>query len=127
MPATRIFMNRWFTRYVRKQRITAAMLCEVIERAEGGVVDADLGSGLIKQRLARPGAGRSGGYRTLIAFRSGDMAVFLFGFAKSGQDNLELDELTNYLKLSVELLGLDDGQIAELVALGRWKLVDCVN
>ena len=55
------------------------------------------------------------------------MAVFLFGFAKSGQDNLEPDELTNHQKLAVELLELDEDQIAELVALGRWMLVDCDN
>jgi hypothetical protein len=56
-------------------------------------VDADLGGGLIKQRVARPGEGRSGGYRTLIACRFGDFAVFLFGFAKSERDNILDDEL----------------------------------
>lgn len=61
-------------------------------RAERGLIDADLGGGLIKQRVARAGEGRSGGYRTLIACRFGDFAVFLFGFAKSERDNIR-DEL----------------------------------
>ncbi len=64
------------------------MLCEAIERAERGIVDADLGGGVIKQRVARPGQGRSGGYRTLIAFRSETRAVFLFGFAKNDLDSI---------------------------------------
>ena len=68
-------------------------LCDAIERAERGLVDADLGGGIIKQRVARTGQGRSGGYRLLIAYRSGKRAVFLYGFAKSERDNIEADEL----------------------------------
>jgi hypothetical protein len=45
------------------------------------VVDADLGGGVIKQRVARVGQGRSGGYRMLVAYRAGARAVFLYGFA----------------------------------------------
>jgi hypothetical protein len=58
------------------------VLCEAIERADRGLVDADLGGGVVKQRMARPGAGRSGGYRALVFFRRGERAVFVFGFAK---------------------------------------------
>ncbi len=46
------------------------MLCEAVARAGRGLIDADLGAGLIKQRVARPGAGRAGGYRTLSFFRA---------------------------------------------------------
>src|ERR1700683_1838925 len=58
-----------------------------------GLIDADLGSGLLKQRVARAGEGRSGGYRTIIAYRAGDRAVFLYGFAKNERDNIGDDEL----------------------------------
>jgi hypothetical protein len=58
-------------------------LAEAIARAERGMVDAALGGGLIKQRVARQGQGKSGGWRTLIAYRKGDRAVFLFGFART--------------------------------------------
>jgi hypothetical protein len=71
-------------------------LREGIERAERGLIDADLGGGLIKQRIALPGSGRSGGYRTIIAYRTGNRAVFLDGFAKSEQDNISADELTEF-------------------------------
>jgi len=56
-------------------------------------VDADLGGGIIKQRVARTGKGRSGGFRVLIAYRSGSRAVFLYGFAKNERNNIEADEL----------------------------------
>ena len=79
----RVFKSNRFHRFARKEKISDAMLCEAIERAERGLIDADLGAGLIKQRVARPGAGRSGGYRTLIFFRAETRAVFAFGFAKS--------------------------------------------
>ncbi len=59
-----------------------------IRQIEAGRVDADLGGGIVKQRVARRGQGKSGGYRTIIAYRSGDLAVFLFGFAKSDLDNI---------------------------------------
>jgi hypothetical protein len=80
-------------RYARQERLEDHSLRDAIERAERGLVDADLGGGIIKQRVARTGQGRSGGYRLLIAYRSGKRAVFLYGFAKSERDNIEADEL----------------------------------
>jgi hypothetical protein len=89
----RLFKTKWFTRYARQERLDDHSLCDAIERAERGLVDADLGGGIIKQRVARAGQGRSGGYRLLIAYRSGKRAVFLYGFAKNERDNIEADEL----------------------------------
>jgi len=60
---------------------------------ERGLVDAELGGGVVKQRVARAGQGRSGGYRMLIAYRAGDRAVFLYGFAKRERENVDADEL----------------------------------
>ena len=85
----RVFKTRAFGRFARRERIADELLCDAIERAERGVVDAELGGRVIKQRVARPGQGRSGGYRTLIAFRSDTRAVFMFGFAKNDQDNID--------------------------------------
>ena len=89
----RLFKTKWFMRYARQENLVDHSLCDAIERAERGLVDADLGGGIIKQRVARTGQGRSGGYRLLIAYRSGKRAVFLYGFAKSERDNIEADEL----------------------------------
>ena len=89
----RIYKAKTFARFTRRERITDVSLCEAIEQAERGLVNADLGGGLIKLRLARPGYGKRGGYRMLIAFRSKLRAVFLFGFAKSELDNIDKDQL----------------------------------
>ena len=89
----RLFKTKWFMRYARQEKLEDHSLCDAIERAERGLVDADLGGGIIKQRVARKGQGRSGGYRLLIAYRSGKRAVFLYGFAKSERDNIDADEL----------------------------------
>jgi hypothetical protein len=67
----RVFLTKWMARYARRERISHESLREAIARAEQGLVDADLGGGLIKQRVARVGKGRSGGYRTIIAYRRG--------------------------------------------------------
>lgn len=85
--------------------------------AERGLVDADLGGGIIKQRVARQGQGRSGGYRTLIAYRCGDFAVFLFGFAKSDRDNIDADELDDVQSIASQWL-TDGRKIAKDVAAG---------
>ncbi|TNE36994.1 MAG: type II toxin-antitoxin system RelE/ParE family toxin, partial [Alphaproteobacteria bacterium] len=79
----RIFKTKWFTRFARKEGIDEITLRLAILNAEQGLIDADLGGGVIKQRISRPGEGKSGGHRTIILFRSGDKAFFVFGFSKS--------------------------------------------
>ena len=89
----KVFKTKEFVRFARREKIADARLCEAVDRAVRGLIDADLGGGLIKQRIARPGQGRSGGYRALMAFRSGRRAVFVYGFAKSERDDIGPDEL----------------------------------
>lgn len=88
-----VYLTKWMARFARRGGIAHADLRDAIERAERGQIDADLGGGLIKQRVARKGKGRSGGYRTLIAYRRGYRAVFVFGFAKNRQENIAKDDL----------------------------------
>lgn len=121
----RIFKTRAFGRFARKERISDATLCEAINRAERGLVDADLGGHVIKQRVARPSEGRSGGYRTLVAFRIETRAVFLHGFAKSEQDNISDDELRELRKAAVEVLGWSDADVTTLLDGGKWTEVMC--
>lgn len=106
-----VYKTRWFARFARREEISDKHLYEVIERAERDLIDANLGGGLIKQRVARPGKGKSGGYRVIVAYRSGQRAVFLFGFAKSERENISKDELEflrelarNWLAASAERL-----------------------
>jgi len=79
-------------------------------------VDADLGGGVIKQRVARPGKGKSGGYRTLILFRQGDRAIFAFGFAKSAQANISKADLALLRNAAAEALEWSDEELDRLVA-----------
>lgn len=111
----RIFKNAWFNRYARKERLTDVVLQRAVSQAEQGLIDADLGSGVIKQRVARKGQGKSGGYRTIILLRRGDKAFFMYGFAKSDRNNLSEDELIAFRKAAKEYLSLSDGQIAQLL------------
>ena len=119
----RIFKTKGVGRFARRERITDASLREAIERAERGIIDVDLGGGLIKQRLARAGQGRSGGFRMIVAYREAGRAVFLYGFAKSTLDNIEDDELqdlraigSGWLAASEGIItqALDDGDLQEI-------------
>ncbi|ANW90287.1 hypothetical protein NM3164_1850 [Neisseria meningitidis NM3164] len=70
----RIFKNQWIVKFAKKHKINDSELLEAVERADNGLIDADLGGGVIKQRIARQGQGRSGGYRSLILFKQADRA-----------------------------------------------------
>jgi hypothetical protein len=112
----KIFKTKWFRRFARRVGISDETLCDAVRRAERGQIDADLGSGVIKQRVARKGQGRSGGYRSLIVYRAGDRAIFVFGFAKSDRDDLEPDELKDLRKTAGLLLAYNAEQLEEAVA-----------
>ena len=84
----KVFKNAWFGRFVRKEKISADALWDAVKRAENGQIDADLGGGVIKQRIARPGKGKSKGYRTIVLFRKSEKSFFVYGFAKSELSNV---------------------------------------
>ncbi|TVR08314.1 MAG: type II toxin-antitoxin system RelE/ParE family toxin [Salinarimonadaceae bacterium] len=116
----RVFANAWFERFARKERIGASVLLDAVKRAENGLVDADLGGGVIKQRLARPGEGKSGGYRTIIIFRARGLAVFVYGYPKSKRDNIDRDELRAFRNAAQYVLGLSFEEMAALAASGHF-------
>ncbi|MGA8757101.1 MAG: type II toxin-antitoxin system RelE/ParE family toxin, partial [Stellaceae bacterium] len=99
-------------------RITDAELCEAVANVERGLIDADLGGGVIKQRIARQGGGKSGGFRALILLRIGERAFFVHGFAKNDRDNLRDDELVALKKLAGELLNYGEAALAQAIAAG---------
>lgn len=89
-----------------------------INDADRGLVVADLGGGVIKQRVARPGAGKSGGFRVIIVLRAGDRAFFVHGFAKSNRSNIREDELTAFKLLAAQLLAYGDSALAAALKAG---------
>jgi hypothetical protein len=107
----RVFKNKSFARFSRKAGLADSALMKAVTEAERGLVAADLGGGVIKQRVAREGGGKSGGFRTIILFRLGEKAFFVHGFAKSDRDNIRDDELAAFKMLAVEVLGYDDAAL----------------
>ena len=110
----RVYVVKAFARFARKEKTADAALVEAIDRAEQGLVDADLGGGVIKQRIARPGAGRSGGYRAIVLFRKGETAIFFYGFAKNERDNIAADELEGARTLASALLDDRHARVAAI-------------
>lgn len=104
----RIFKTKPFLRFARKEGISDSDLCEAVGRADDGRIDADLGGGVIKQRISREGEGKSGGFRTIILFREGENAFFVFGFAKKDRTNITRDELAAFRKLARQMLAMRD-------------------
>jgi hypothetical protein len=94
-----------------------------VERAEKGQIDADIGGGVIKQRVARPGAGKSKGYRSIILFRKGEKSFFVYGFSKSDLGNIREDEEEQFKKMAKHVLALTDAQLSELIANGQFEEV----
>jgi hypothetical protein len=103
----RIFKTRQFARFARAERISDGSLGEAVARAAQDLVDANLGGGVIKQRIARSGQGRSGGYRALIAYRARHRAVLLYGFAKRERENIKPDELLTLREIAGKWLAAD--------------------
>jgi hypothetical protein len=119
-----VFKTRWFARFARHELITDASLRQAIARAERGLIDADLGGGLIKQRVARKGQGRSGGYRVIVGYRAHGRAIFLFGFAKSERENIGPDELTFLRKLAENWLAAGAAMIREEIRAGNLQEIE---
>lgn len=117
------FKTKRFARFARRESISDGNLVEAINRAEQGLIDADLGGGLIKQRVARQGKGRSGGYRMIVAYRAKSRAVFLYGFAKNEEENIDRDKLielrivgSNWLNAAARTIAiaLEEGVLQEV-------------
>jgi hypothetical protein len=107
----RVFKTRVFDRWAGKAGVTDAALLKAVADIERGLIDADLGSHLLKQRVALPGRGKSGSTRTLLATRFAGTLYFLFGFEKSDRDNITQRELGIYQGLASNLVALSNDQI----------------
>jgi hypothetical protein len=118
----RIFKTKWFSRFARQENIDDAKLAEVVQNLEHGLVDADYGGGLIKQRIARDGEGKSGGYRSIVAFKSGTRCIFLFAFSKSEKENLTKIEVREYKKAVAIYFKMTEVQIS--LAIEKKELIE---
>lgn len=114
----RIFKNKFITKFAEKQRISDNDLQTAISRAEQGLIDADLGGGVIKQRIPRQGQGKSGGYRSIILFKQGDKAFIVYAFGKNDRANIRAEELAAFKQAASVYLNFSDEQLAALQQLG---------
>lgn len=102
----RVFKNRHFSRWLRKTALMDSALCRAVTEMECGLIDVDLGGGVIKKRVALPGRGKSGSLRTLLATNRDDRWFFVFGFAKNERENISAKELEALRMLAEDLLKL---------------------
>jgi hypothetical protein len=95
-----------------------------LEKREDGLIDAEIGANLIKQRVARKGGGKSGGFWTILFYKAGDRAVFLHVFPKNQQANLSDLETETYREFAKSLARLSDEKIAALAQERGWKEIE---
>lgn len=121
----RIYKNKPFARFARRSGISDVELCKAVRDANLGLIDADLGGGVIKQRIARRGAGKSGGFRTLILFRVRELAIFVHGFAKNDLGNIRQDEFEVFREAASLMLLWKDAELGIAVNSGALIEVKC--
>ena len=114
----RIFKHRQFQQWMKGEDVTDGMLKEAVAEMVVGLRDVSLGSGLYKKRIAAPGKGKSGGYRTLIAFKSAFRAFFIYGFSKNEKANITVNEKCVYRRLSRILLEADESTLNTMLHIG---------
>ena len=107
----RVFKTRYFSRWMRKTELTNSALCEAVVEMVQGLVEADLGGGVVKKRVALPGRGKSGGARTLVATNKGNRWFFVFGFEKNDRANISDQELEALQDLAQDLLARTGAQL----------------
>ena len=120
----RLFKTRTFAKFARQNGVRDASLVAAIENAMRGLVDADLGGHIVKQRVARPGQGKRGGFRMLIGLLP-DLAIFLFGFAKNERENIDDDQLKDLREIAASWFAADEKTIAQ--ALKDGSLLEVQN
>ena len=110
--------DQGFARFARKAGLADEALIEAASAVADGQADADLGSGVIKRRIARAGGGKSGGYRTIILFKVGVHSFFAHGFAKNEKANISARELKALKQLAALYLGYSADEIGVAVSGG---------
>ncbi len=115
----RVFKYKRFHQWTKSEKLPDILIKQVIQEMEDGLYDVNLGGGLYKKRIARPGKGKSGGYRTLIVFKKSDRAIFVYGFSKNEKDNISSREKEVYKLLARYYLDLTEVQILTLIENGE--------
>lgn len=110
--------TKWFNKWAKKNFITDNKLLKTLENISNNLGTVDLGGGLYKVQTPRYGQGKSGGFRTVVVFKEADIAIFVYGFAKTNKDNLDKQELKYFKKLAKDLLEINKNECIKLEKLG---------
>lgn len=114
----RVFKTRHFQRWMRKTELPDAALCKAASEMTSGLIDADLGGGLVKKRVGLAGCGKRGGARTLVATNKGNRWFFVFGFEKNERDNIDEAELQALKDYAADLLNRTSKQLDNAISDG---------
>ncbi|MDO9558712.1 MAG: type II toxin-antitoxin system RelE/ParE family toxin [Syntrophales bacterium] len=121
----RIFKNKWFNRWARREKISDTILLDAATDIVADKVDADLGGCLFKKRIARAGSGKREGYRIIVGYKkqNADRIIFLYAFAKSEKANISLREESALSLVAEAFISATDKQVNELIARGSiWEV-----
>ncbi len=120
-----IYLSKAFTRLARRDGLTDVHICQAIGEMNEGLIDADLGAGLFKKRIAMPGQGKRGGWRSLLGFQAGNKAFFLYLFPKSRRENIDTTEMKALKRLTKYYLTLKPAEIKASLQCGELREVNC--
>lgn len=121
----RIFKTAYFHRFAENEGLSDTQIKEAIVEMEKGLIDGDLGANLFKKRIAIGDRGKRGGLRSIIAYKRGDKAIFIYGYPKNMRDNISIKEKEAYKKLSKSYFCLNDLSLRRLLKIG--ELIEVKN
>jgi hypothetical protein len=117
---TRVFKTHNFSRWMKEVELTDELLSIAVLEMENGLIDADLGGGVVKKRIALAGRGKSGSSRTLLATNKNDRWFFILGFEKNERDNISIKELKALKTVATDLLRYSNEELN--IAVKNYKL-----
>ena len=118
------FETRWFKKWSEKKGLMDDDLRDALERTIKGSGVVDLGGNVYKIRIAKNGQGRSGGFRTILIYKKGKRSLFIYGFEKNDQDNIDKGTLADYKKYATTFLDYTETDINRLVDNGTIFLLE---
>jgi hypothetical protein len=114
----RIFKNKEFALWAKEQKLADFTLKRAIHDIEEGLFEANLGGNVYKKRISLGNRGKSGGARTIIAFKRHNNTFFIYGFAKNERTNITPREQHALKALAKIYFTYDEKQINRAIEVG---------
>ncbi len=115
----RVFKNKAFNKWVKGECLSDQSLFDAAQEVAEGKVEASLGQKVFKKRIALEGRGKSGGFRTIVAFHHGNHLFYIFGFAKNARTTVKNKELKELQYLAKVYFALTEQQLDEAVKASK--------